>query len=312
MKSNLYHNKFNTMGTRCQILISGVDTDYAAQVFNIIKKDVTRLEEDLSHFNEQSEVSQINKWAASSPVPVSEAIFDLIKACRKYYDLTRGLFDITQKPLVNFWSDKTEGYSANGEVEKLISATGMNNVVLNETDHTVLFKHKKLKIDFSGIGKGYALERVKKLFRRFSVKNAFVSLGESTILALGTHPEGDHWKISMKNYYEPDRNLHTFLVRDGALSTTSNFYSDSYGKLYARPVVDPKTGYPVRGLKSVSVCSGSAMLVEVLSNAFLLSNDSYIKYVVENVERIDAIKTEYESGKAVVRRFCTEVNKSLN
>ncbi len=300
------------MGTRCQILISGVDTDYAAQVFNIIKKDVTRLEEDLSHFNEKSEVSHINKWAASRPVPVSETIFDLIKICRKYHSITRGLFDITQKPLVDFWSNKTADYSANGEVEKLISTTGMNNVVLNEMDHTVSFKHKKLKIDFSGIGKGYTLEWVKKLLRRFSVKNAFVSLGESTILALGTHPEGDHWKISMKDYCNPERNLHTFLVRDGVLSTTSNFYSDNYGKLHTRPVVDPKTGYPVSGLKSVSVCSGSALLVEVLSNAFLSSSDSYIKYVVENVERIDAIKTDYESGKAEVRRFCTEVKKSLN
>ncbi len=265
------------MGTRCHVVLPGSDSESAEQIFRVIKRELLRIEQDLSRFISDSEISCINKLAAQNPVPVSDQVFEILKICKKYYNITGGAFDITLRPLLEYWKDKPGDYSPNGEVTRLMETVGMQHVLLDETNQTVSFDNGNIQIDLGGFGKGYALERISRQLSKFSVESGFISFGESSILTVGNHPAGDHWKIGMKNYLNPEESVHTFLVRYGSVSTSSNFFVDDNGRLRNhRHVIDPFQGYPTEELKSVSVCSESPVLAEVMSTAMLVSTDEHI------------------------------------
>lgn len=294
------------MNTRCHVVLPGLDTDKAEQVFSLLKKEVARVEQDLSRFIPDSVISQINNNAAQKPVLVNDEVFEILQTCRKYYDLTEGAFDITLRPLLDFWRNNIPESADENQLNEIINSTGMDKVILDETENSVTFGHEGIEIDLGGYGKGYALELLNKSLRKFSVESAFISFGESSILTRGHHPAGDHWQVGMNDYLNPGSSLHTFKVRDGSVSTSSNFYVDDRGKLQNhRHVISPFSGHPVGDFKSVSVCSGSPVLAEIFSTAFLVSSDEFIHTILQSEETglVDAIKADYTSGESVVTRF---------
>lgn len=242
------NTSFYAMGTRCAIVLPGMDEDYADVLFRHIRQEITRIEGKLSRFVEDSAISIINMNASKSPVEVDDEIFDILSTCATYHQKTGGYFDIT-----------------------LGSA---HHIVLDAIHRTVTFRNESACIDLGGFGKGYALERVHRLLDKFGVSHAFITFGESSVLTRGHHPAGDHWKVGIKNHRYPDKSIHVFEVTNGSVSTSNNMIQD-------RHVINPFTGKPATNLISVSVCSPSALDAEVLSTAFLVMPDEQIQQAVD-------------------------------
>jgi len=297
----LYHNSFYAMGTRCYIVLPGIGEDRGEQVFEVIRQEVKRIESSLSRFIPHSEISIINKNAITEPVTVSPEIFDVLWTCKKYYEWTRGAFDITMRPLLEYWKGKPSNDESDLRLYELMDSIGMNRIQLNEEEQTVAFENETIEIDLGGFGKGYALDKCRELLQKASVENAFISFGESSVLTLGRHPAGDHWKVGLNNYSQPGEALHTFAVNEASVSTSSNFFVDDNGKLCNhRHVINPFTGYPVEKCMTVSVCSGSSLVAEVLSTAFLVSSEETIRSVKDEVESCSVVKVDYSTEKPEV------------
>ena len=131
---------------------------------------------------------------------------------------------------------------------------------------------------------------------RYGLDNGFVTFGESSILTLGRHPAGDCWKIGIKNYKEPEEVVHTYHMRYGSVSTSSNFFVDDDGKLINhRHVINPRTGVPVEELVTMSVFSQSAIVAEVMSTAFLVMPGDEMEDVMDRFSDIEVLKVEYSS-----------------
>ncbi|MDG5767709.1 FAD:protein FMN transferase [Balneolales bacterium ANBcel1] len=289
----VYHNSFYAMGTRCHMVFPGMDEDAGERVFGVVRQEVNRVESSLSRFIPYSEIAIINKNAGKEPVQVSEEIFDILTKCRIFFKKTRGAFDISMRPVLEYWKQRTSDDQADLGLYETMDATGMSRIQLDENERTVAFENDSLEIDLGGFGKGYALERCRKLLQDFSVKDAFISFGESSVLAMGRHPAGDCWRVGLNNYSSPGQALHTFDVTDASVSTSSNFFVDDYGKLCNhRHVINPFSGYPVERCMTVSVCSASPVVAEVLSTAFLVSSEEVIKSVKEEYG-CDVVKTDY-------------------
>jgi FAD:protein FMN transferase len=227
----IYHNKFLAMNTRFHAIFPEMDDENADRIFSMVKQEVNRVENKLSRFIPDSDVSRVNKRAAVEPVKVDAELFEVFSACRFCWELTGGAFDLTLRPLMEHWEKNPGGTESGQDLLQLKDSVGMNLVELDAEHQTVRFHHENVEADLGGFGKGYALEKVKNILGEASVQHAFVSFGESSILALGNHPAGDWWKVGMNDYLNPGKSLYEFKVSGGSVSTSSNFYVDNGGIL---------------------------------------------------------------------------------
>ncbi len=282
------------MGTRCSVVLPDMDEMEADDLFRLIKNEIARIEGMLSRFRDDSNLSAINKNAAEKPFVVNREMFRILKAASYYYEKTDGLFDITLRPVLQYWKDNPNGERT--VAAEMLKKLGTHKVRLDERGKTVSFVNDSIELDLGGFGKGYALEKINDLLLRHGLDNGFVTLGESSILTLGRHPAGDCWKIGIKNYMEPEKVVHTYHMRYGSVSTSSNFFVDDDGKLINhRHVINPRTGVPVEELVTMSVFSQSAIVAEVMSTAFLVMPGDEIENVIDRFTDIEVLKVEYSS-----------------
>jgi thiamine biosynthesis lipoprotein len=266
------NTSFYAMGTRCSVVLPGIDEDVADEMFRHIRHEIARIEAKLSRFLEGSAISILNANAANVPVEVDEEVFDILSTCASYHQKTGGYFDIT--------------------------LGAANDLVLDESHRTVSFLSESMRIDLGGFGKGYALEKVNGLLDNYDVTHAFLTMGESSVLTRGHHPAGDHWKVGIKSHRHPDESIHVFEVNNGSVSTSDNTIQHHH-------VIDPFTGIPVDEHVSVSVYSPSAMQAEILSTACLVMPDDQLPEIVNRFPGITIVKTDY--GDESVTNPCVRV-----
>jgi len=289
------------MGTRFHVVFPGMDEKKGYRMLNLIQKEVERIEAKLSFFKKDSEITKINRQASKESVKLSTELYEILKICRDYSITTNGAFSISLRPLLQYWKNEPENSTSVNGFKNLLTKLDMDNIILNDSNKTVKFDNEDVEIDLGGFGKGYALEKVKSMLEEFSIQTAFISFGESSVLTIGNHPAGNHWKVGMKNYFNPEEALHTFHIKNGSVSTSGNFYVDDNGVLQNhRHVINPFTGYPVEDIVTVSVCAGSAMVAEILSTAFLILPDDEIQSITSKMEDISTVKATYISGKPVI------------
>ena len=293
------------MGTRCNIVLPGMEEDDADVIFRHVRHEIGRIEGKLSRFLENSAISLINSKAADTPAEADEEVYQILSSCVYYHEKTGGCFDITLRPVLQYWKDNPNGDRES--VDEILSRLGADKIQLNEKNRRVSFLNDSIGIDLGGFGKGYALEKVNEMLLLFGVKSAFLTMGESSVLTIGNHPAGDHWKVGIKNYLNPDEAIHTFHMRFGSVSTSSNFYVDDGGKLVNhRHVIDPFTGMPVEELVTASVASDSALLAEVLSTAVLVMQEDKIQKMVKQFTGISVLKMDYSSDEIIKKIWNSE------
>lgn len=297
--TGLYRNGFYAMATRFYILLPGVEDGTADELFQKIKNEVNRVEFRLSRFIKESEITKINQNAFQTEVETDEECFEILKACKYGWEITGGAFDITLRPLMEYW--KKTGDQSEEDLQRIRDSVGMQHVELDKENQTVRFQNDLIELDLGGFGKGYALEKTKQILESSSVKNAFISFGESSVLAMGEHPAGGAWKIGINNYKNPGNSIHEFELINGSVSTSSNFFLSDDGELQNhRHVINPQTGKPHEHFTAASVAAPSPMLAEILSTAALLMPDEIICDLLKNYEDIEVIKVNYEPAEPEV------------
>ncbi len=233
--------------------------------------EIDRLEQQLTVFRENSEVSLINRHAASSPVRVEPSLFDLLLLCRELYGETGGAFDITSGPLSRCWGFlKRQGrIPETDEIEAARSIVGCDKLRLDRDSQTIRFDRPGIEINLGSIGKGYAIDAIAELISG-RVKTALLSAGSSSMRAVGSGDRGHGgWVVGLRHPRDKDRRMATLRLRDAALSTSGNDeqFFEHNGKRYGH-IIDPRTGLPAQSVSGVTVIAPSAALSDALATAF--------------------------------------------
>ena len=288
------------MGTRFDMVLTQVKEEQAKEASQLIKTWITETEKKISCHDPESQVFLINSSAHISPFAMDEQLWNIFRSAAVYHERTAGLFDISLKPLKDFRAENREVIP--GSISAL---TGWDKIVLDPLNMTIYFRQKGCAVDFGGFGKGFALDRVRDLLRQMKVNNAFISFGESAVLALGHHPHGDCWKTGVKHLLSPGKSIENFKISDQALSTSASYTgTDSGGKRVH--IFHPRTGKPVVRNASVSVVASSALDAEVLSTALLLADKGDIKLMKPNFPGVRGIIIDYSDADSRVERFAWE------
>jgi FAD:protein FMN transferase len=231
---------------------------------------VDAIEATLSVYRESSELTALNRAAADRPVPVGPEILELVTRSRTLHATTGGAFDATSTPLSRAWGFfRREGRRPDpNEIEAALSVVGMDKVALHEPAGTVRFLRPGVELNFNAIGKGYALDRIAAGLRDRGVKNALLSAGGSSVLAIGGGRRG--FAVDIKSRHLAGR-LARLRISDAALGTSgaSEQFFEADGRRFGH-VLDPRTGWPAQGALSVSVVADDAAIADALATAFFV------------------------------------------
>jgi len=227
----------------------------------------------LTTFDENSQTNLINKYAGERPVKVDREVFDIISRSKRISEITQGAFDISygsvDKRLWNFDKEMTS-LPDPAVAAKMVRLINYRNIILDDTKCTVFLKEKGMRIGFGGIGKGYAAEKAKQLLQQRGVSSGVVNAA-GDLTAWGLQPGGKEWTIGIAN---PDaaRQPFSYLnITDMSVATSGNYekFVMIDGKKYSH-TIDPKTGWPVQGIKSVSIISPNAEIADAMATPVMI------------------------------------------
>lgn len=280
------------MGNRFEITVEA-NSDSEAELFlDLAVNEIKRIEEKLSTYKEHSETNLINNNAGKKPVSVSEETFRLIQRSIKISEITQGAFDITYGSIdKRFWNFDTrmKALPSKENAEKLVKLINYKNIILDYNDFTVFLKEEGMRIGFGGIGKGYAAENAKKILISNGVKAGIVN-ASGDLTAFGK-PEGiDCWTIGIANPDVVQQSFSTMEITDMAVATSGNYekFVVIDGKKYSH-TIDPKTGYPISGIKSVTIISPNAEISDAFATPVTIMGVKAGLAMINQIKGIECI-----------------------
>lgn len=269
----VHHRTEKLMGNRFAFSVVSDDVSWADERITAAIQEISRIERLLTTFNEESQTNAINRNAGIKPVKVDAEVFNLIERSVKISALTQGAFDITygalDKSLWNFDQNMKQLPDAE-TARRSVGLINYQNIVLDRAGTTVFLKEKGMRIGFGGIGKGYAADRAKYIMQTQGVASGIVNAA-GDLITWGKQPGGIPWTIAIA---DPNRKLSHFStmnISDMAIATSGDYekFVMINGKRYAH-TLDPKTGLPVSGIKSVTIMSPSAELADAMATPVMV------------------------------------------
>jgi len=273
-KNDLYTTKGLYMGT---FLIVSIDNEHK-NVINNINEEIIRIEEKFSRFKEGSLVYKINNEKGSW-IDVDDEFLYIIKTSLYLNEVSNGAFNPLIGDIVNEWGFYDGNYKVPDEntLKGLLKNIDIKNIEIDE-------KNKKIKIengslDFGGIVKGYAVDKIREILIENSVKEAVINLG-GDILVWGDRK----FKIGVNNP-RGDGIIYTFELNGNSTVSTSGDYENFFildNKRYHH-IINPENGKPAEsGLIEVSVVSESGIIGDGLSTTLFIIGKERGKEFINN------------------------------
>ena len=273
---SIFRRPLFLMGCDFSITVVASDSVTANSYIDMAAHEMLRIERLISSWDPNSETSKINQNAGIQPVHVSNELFDLIKRSIGLSKLTDGAFDITFASIDKLW--KFDGsmnvLPSEDAIKQSIQYIGYENIILDNEKQTVYLKHKHTKIGFGAIGKGYAADKAKQLLISLGVKAGIIN-ASGDMNTWGKQPNGSDWTIAITNPMNKEHAFATLPLNNNAVVTSGDYekYVEFNGVRYAH-IINPKTGYPTKGIISVTVFAPKAELADALATSvFVLGKD---------------------------------------
>jgi FAD:protein FMN transferase len=288
----LYKKSMKLMGNRFEITIVGSDEEWANQMIAAAVSEIERIEYLLTTFSNFSETNLINANAGITPVRVSTELLQLVQRSLRISGLTQGAFDITygsiDKRLWNF--DKTmKALPDAATARQMVRLINYRNVIVDEDAGTVFLKEKGMRIGFGGIGKGYAAEKAKQLLQQMGVQSGIVN-ASGDLTAWGLQPDGKPWTIGIAHPDVAGLPFSYLSISDMAIATSGNYekFVMIGGKKYSH-TINPRTGLPVTGIKSVTIICNNAEMADAMATPVTIMGIEAGLHMVNQLKGIGCI-----------------------
>lgn len=260
------------MGT---IITHKIFGEQAGEALKAAKAETLRLEEMLSRFIPESEISRINSSAGIKNQKASIETYEILSSAVEYSKCCQGCFDVTIGPLVTLWTGckKTSQPPSPSGIDRARCLVDYTSLALDERNYTVGLNQAGQSIDLGGIGKGYAADKILKVLKRYGILSAYTNFG-GNVAAIGTKLDGSPWQIGIQHPRLDDELIGVVSIENQSVVTSGDYqryFIGIDGKRYHH-ILNPKTGYPSKsGLKSVTLVADSSMAADALSTILFLS-----------------------------------------
>lgn len=263
-----------TMGTTYNVKfvrVEGADKQQLKQQIDQLLIDINQL---MSTYINDSELSQFNQWKSTEPFPMSVQTIEVLTEAKRLGDMSAGLLDVTVGPLVNLWGFGPQNRPEKIPSDELIQTTqqlvGLDKLKIGQTWASKTIPN--LYVDLSTVAKGYAVDQVAELLQTNNIKNFLVEIGGEMRVS-GIKASATPWKIAIEKPEADQRSVQEIIsVGDNAVATSGDYriYYEQDGVRYSH-LIDPSTGYPItHNVVSVTVINPSSMTADGLATALIV------------------------------------------
>lgn len=254
------------MGTMFRVVVYASDS---AAARDITKKAFVRLDElnmALSDYREDSEVNTLCRTAGSGQyVKVSADLWNILQASVKAAQLSEGNFDVTIGPLTQLWRrmKRQKQLPTPTQISEAKAKIGIDKIVFNKTNQSVMLETKGMRLDFGGIGKGFAEDEMMKVLKENGIKSALIEAGGNIVVSNSPTDSPKGWEIIINN--------EKYFLKNCGISTSGDAYQfvEIDGKKYAH-ILDPKTGIGFAEPHQISIIAKNGTASDWISTALYL------------------------------------------
>ncbi len=260
------------MGSLFNFTIIAKDSASANLHINQAIAEIERIENLISEWKSETQISKVNQNAGIQPVKVDKEVFELTKRALDYSKLTDGAFDISIAAMDKIW--KFDGSMTikptTEQISHSVRKVSYQNIILDHSQSTIFLKEKGMKIGFGSIGKGYAADKARDLLKNSGVKSGLVD-ASGDISTWGQPEQGKPWTVGIRNPFKRQNVAKIIRLTEAAVATSGSYekYAEIEGIRYSH-IINPKTGIPASGLTSVSVYGPSCEFANALSTSVMV------------------------------------------
>ena len=263
---------FRAMGSPCELHLFGDSRERIDPVADAAKALVLGLERKYSRYRDDSVLSEINRSAGDSAgVEVDAETASLLDYADTAFRHSGGLFDVTSGSLRRVWNFESGRVPSRAEVTEALRRVGWSRV--RWARPRLVLPVPGMELDFGGFVKEYAVDCVTDLCRARGIAHGMVDLG-GDLRAIGPHPDGRPWIVGIRDPRAPERPMASIPLATAGLATSGDYERCMVvdGVRYTH-ILDPRTGWPVSGLRSASVVApqclvaGTATTIAMLKGA---------------------------------------------
>ena len=283
---SIYEQEKVLMGTIMKIkAVAASDSEEKAeQAFEAAFDEIADLELELSEWQSDSPVSKVNRNAGQDRIEVTDAVIDVTEKALDIARVTNGAFDVTFKPVGRLWNvkERTSPPSADS-IREALAQVDYTQIELDTLKKTLFLKKEEMEIGFGGIAKGYAAYRAGKILEQHGINNYIINAGGDLYVK---GKKGDkRWTSGIKDPDAKQRKplLAFSIVKPCGIATSGDYesYFIHEGTRYHH-IIDLATGYPARGVKSVTVFSADPAKADAYATAFFILGYEKSLRIVKN------------------------------
>lgn len=304
--AQLLNRSAKVMGTHVTFTGWTRDPAATATAFAAAFDEIRRLDALMSVWKPGSDVVRLNAAAGEKPVVVSAETLEVIAAARRFSEATGGKFDVTFGALSGLWKfdhDQDDRIPSPEAVAERLPLIDYERLVVDEVRGTAMLKTAGMRVHLGGIGKGYAVDRAVAIVRQSGLRNFMVQAGGDLYVA-GTR--GDRpWRVGVRDPRGPPTSYFAAAEVTDATFSTSGDYERFFiedGVRYHH-IIDPDTGQPARGCRSVTIMAADAITADALSTSVFLIGVERGLELVESIEGAGAVIVDADNRLHISKRL---------
>jgi thiamine biosynthesis lipoprotein len=286
------------MGTFVHVVAVAKDTSTAKKCVQAALEEIRKVDDLMSDYKNDSEISRINREASEKAVKVSESTYEILQRSVEFSEMTGGAFDITIGPLVALFREAKENKIAPSmeQIDQARTKVGFEKLKLDSENKTVQFSDDGMLLDLGGIAKGYAIDKAIEAAKSNGAIGAMVDIG-GDVRCFGLPPVGkDHWLIGLQDPNSAIEGIGggglmlVLKVTNAAVATSGDYQQFVLieGKRYSH-IMDRKTGTSAEGLSSVTIIADNATDADALATSVSVMGAEKGLALIEKLPDIEAI-----------------------
>jgi thiamine biosynthesis lipoprotein len=276
------------MDTRIYVEVWDTNPQHAAAAIDAVMAEMHHVDDLMSDFKPNSELSQINEHAAQYPVSVAPELYNLIKLSTHYSRITDGAFDITMESVWRLYHFRKHTHPTDAEIKALLPTIGWRQLIFNDRNHSIRFARPGMAIGLGGFAKGYVVDRSIDILKARGIRDAVVTAGGDTRL-LGDH-HGRPWIVAIRDPWDLNKVVTRMPLRNCAISTSGDYYRGfvQNGKRYDH-IINPFTGHSADLVRSASIIAPTATQTDGMSKTAFVLGPAKALAIINRLPQYDAV-----------------------
>ena len=276
------------MDTRIYVELWDTNPQHANAAIDAVMAEMHHVDDVMSDFKPESELSQVNEYAAQHPVVVSPELYDLVKLSTHYSQITGGAFDITVESVWKLYHFRQRIHPTDAQIQALLPTVGWRQLVFDDPHHSIRFARPGMAIGLGGIAKGYVVDRSIDILKARGIRHAIVTAGgDSRILG---DRRGRPWMVAIRDPWDLSKVVTLIPIVNEAISTSGDYYRGfvQNGVRYDH-ILSPFTGHSAQLVRSASVIAPTATQTDGMSKTAFVLGPQKTLAIINSMPQYDAV-----------------------